>query len=70
MCNILFGCGCSRHIFLSHIASIDLVNGKVPWRDGREKDFKSIQILIEALRAPSFVVLDAYTSTSWFMTYS
>jgi hypothetical protein len=40
-------------------------NEKVPWRGGREKDSKLMQILIEALTTHGFVVLDAYASTSW-----
>jgi hypothetical protein len=51
-------------------ASTQLMNGKVPWRGGREKDSESMQILIEALTTPASVVLDAYASTGWFISYS
>ena len=37
--------------------STQLMKEKVPWRGGREKDYESMQILIEALRTPSFVAL-------------
>lgn len=50
-------------------AFTQLMNKIVPWKGAREKDFESIQISIKALRTPSYVVLDAYTSTWWFMTY-
>ena len=51
-------------------ASTQLMNGKVPWRSGREKDSESIQILIEALTTPTSIVLDAYASTCRFISYS
>ena len=44
-------------------ANTQLMNGKVSWRGGREKDSESMQILIEALTIPALVVLDAYAST-------
>jgi hypothetical protein len=50
-------------------ASTRLMNGKVPWRGGREKDSELMQILIEALTTPASVVLDAYV-TGWFISYS
>jgi hypothetical protein len=42
-------------------------NEKVPWRGGREKDSKLMQILIEALTTHGFVVLDAYASIFVFI---
>lgn len=50
--------------------SMQLVNMKVPCRGGRKKDFGSIWILIEVSTTPSFIALDAYAFTSWFMTSS
>ena len=47
--------------------STQLMKEKVPWRGGREKDYESMQILIEALRTPSFVALDAYASTFGYL---
>lgn len=49
--------------------STQLMNGKVPWIGGRENDSESMQFLIEALTTSSSIVLDAYTSTSLFLTY-
>jgi hypothetical protein len=43
------------------LVSTQLINGEVPWRGGREKDFKSMQICIEASTTAS-VVFDAYAS--------
>ena len=43
------------------------MKGKVPWRGGREKDSKSMEILIEVLTTPTYVILDAYTCTSWLL---
>ena len=51
-------------------ASIQLMNGRVSWRGGREKDSESMQILIEALATSEVVVLDAYASTGRFISYS
>lgn len=40
-----------------------IMNGRVPQRDGWEQDALSMQVFIEALTKPKFVVLDAYTFT-------
>jgi hypothetical protein len=45
--------------------SMRLMTGKVPYKGGREKESKSMQILIEALITLGLVVLDAYVSRSW-----
>ena len=45
--------------------SMQLMNGKVPCKGGREKESKSMQILIEALITLGPIVLDAYVSRSW-----
>lgn len=37
-----------------------LIKGKMPWRGGREKDFESIQVLIETLITLYYVVVDAH----------
>lgn len=39
-----------------------LMNKEVPWRGGREKASKSLQVFIEAITKPRDVVHDAYTS--------
>ena len=40
-----------------------IMNGRVPQRNGREQDALSMQVFIEALTKPKFVVLDVYTLT-------
>lgn len=45
------------------LASMQLKNEKLTWRGEREKNSKSMQILLESLATPRFVVLYAYTST-------
>lgn len=50
-------------------ASTQLMNGKMPWRGGREKDFELMQILRETMTTPSSVVPDAYACKCCFMTY-
>ena len=40
-----------------------LLNKGVPWRGGREKDSKSLQVFVQALSKPRDVVIDAYAST-------
>lgn len=49
------------------LATMKLMNGKVTWRGGKEKDFESMQILIEALTTLGSIVLDDIVcdSTCW-----
>lgn len=49
--------------------STQLMNEKVSWRGVRQKDFESLQNLMEALTTLLYVVLGAYTSTCCFMKY-
>ena len=49
--------------------NMHLMNGKVPWRGGREKDFELMQMLIEALTNPASIVLDTYAFACWFKSY-
>jgi hypothetical protein len=44
-------------------AITQLVNKIVPWKGAREEDFESMQNSIDALTTPSYVILDAYSST-------
>lgn len=50
-------------------ASTQLMNGKVPWGGGRENDYELMQILMEVLTTPLFVILDVYIFINWFMIY-
>ena len=52
------------------LKSMQVMNGKMPWRGGTEEDSKSMQMLIEVWTTHAYVILDVYGCTCWLVIYS